>query len=66
MFTLRRKRKAMNRNAKEIRDALREIKETHPETSDTINDALRIIVLMNSDLRRQGIKDYNDQEEPND
>jgi hypothetical protein len=55
----------MNRNAKEIRDALREIKETHPDTKDTINDALRIIVLMNSDLRRQGIKDYNDQEEPN-
>jgi len=55
----------MNRNSKEIRDALREIKKTHPDTSDTINDALRLIVHMNSDLRRQGIKDYNDQEEPN-
>lgn len=54
----------INRNSKEIRDALKELRDTHPETRHIINDAIRLIVLMNSDLRRQGIKDYNDQEEP--
>ena len=55
----------MNRNAKEIRDALESIKKEHPGTADIINDAKRLISHMNADLRRQGIKDYNDQEEPN-
>lgn len=56
----------MNRNAKEIREALQGIKEQHPGTADIIDDAKRLIAHMNADLRRQGIKDYNDQEEPND
>lgn len=48
----------MNRNAKEIRDALDAVKQQHPDTADVIDDAKKIITHMSADLRRQGASDY--------